>query len=165
MFFPPNRLAELVRRPGGKPREAAIADAIRNIDEQKEFLTGGIRDAVLSIGALALGIEGAVIPPALADIILANADRIVGLAGALGLAALETAAKSLCDLMLCLARTGEITKAPVIVHIQALHRLSEKPKEVTPEDEVVLLVQLARLVAHCNSRAKSAGQEPRSSAG
>jgi hypothetical protein len=165
MFFPPNRLGELVRKPGGKPREAAIADAKRNIEEQKEFLTDGIRDAVLSIGAVVLGVEGETVPPAHADIVLSNADRIVGLAGALGLAALETAAKSLCDLIVCLARTGEVTKSPVVVHIQALHRLSENPKEVSPEDEVVLLVQLARLVAHYNSKAKSAGQEPRSSAG
>jgi hypothetical protein len=165
MFFPPNRLAELVRRPGGKPREAAIADAKRNIEEQKEFLTDGIRGAVLSIGAVVLGIEGTTISPKHADIILGNADRIVGLASVLGLAALETAAKSLCDLIICLAGTGEITKAPVIVHIQALHRLSDKPKEVGPEDEVVLLVQLARLVSHYGSKTKIAEKEPKSSVG
>src|SRR5689334_18727490 len=49
MFYAPNRLAELVRRPGGKPRQAAIADAARNVEARKDFLFEGIRDGVLSI--------------------------------------------------------------------------------------------------------------------
>ena len=156
MFFPPNRLAELVRQPGGKSREAAIADARRNIEEKKEFLNEGIRNAVLSLDSVVLGVDGPVISSAHADILLRNAERIIGLAGVLEMTALETAAKSLCDLMACLARSGEIAKAPIVVHVQAIDRLFENQKEISPEDEVVLLVQLARLVSHYDVKPRAA---------
>lgn len=156
MFFAPSRLAKLVRLPGGKPRDAAIADANRNIEAQKQFLTEGIREAALSIEAVVLGVEGPVISSPHSEIVLRHCDRIIGLAGTLGLASLEAAARSLCDLIACLAHSGEIAKAPVAVHVQALHRLSERPAEFAPEEERVLLAQLARLLAHYDSPARRA---------
>jgi hypothetical protein len=153
MFFPPNKLAELVRQPGGKPRDAAIADAGRNIDEQRDYLAEGIREAVHSIEAVIPRSDGPAIPSPLVEIILQGCDRIIGLAGVLGYQSLEAAAKSLCDLIACLARSGEIERAPVLVHVQALQRLSERPAEVSAREAAVLIDQLARLVGHYANRA------------
>lgn len=156
MFFAPNRFAKLARLPGGKSRDAAIAEANHTIEDQREFLTEGVREAVLSIEAVVLGLEDAEISRPHSEIILRHCDRIIGLASVLGLASLEGAAKSLCDLIACLARAGKITKAPVVVHVQALHRLSERSGAVAPQEESVLLAQLARLLAHYDSRAQDA---------
>ncbi len=155
MFYAPNGLAELVRRPGGKPRDTAIADAARNVEAKKDFLLEGIRDGVLSIEAVMLAVDAPAIPAIHSDMIIANCDRIIGLAGVLGFAALEAAAKSLCDLMASLDRLGETEKAPVLVHVQAIHRLTENLSEIRPEDDAVLLAQLARLVKHYEMRSRS----------
>ncbi len=147
IFFPKTRLAELVARPGGIPRDLAIeaaVDAIQELrgesDKMIGLLIGGIGDTVKGAQNGELNDDDLLQ-------VLRCADQIVTLAGTFGYQYLETASRSLCDVTDGLMRAGMHHLAPVAVHIQSMLLLG--PGTSLPPDQAsVVLAELAKILTH-----------------
>jgi hypothetical protein len=147
IFFPKTRLAELVARPGGIPRDVAIEgakDAIQELrgesDKMIGLLIGAIDDTMKAAKKDELS-DDAMIQ------VLRDADQIVTLAGTFGYEHLDTAARSLCDVTDGLMRAGMHHTAPVAVHVQSM-RLLGPGTSLQPEQAAVVLAELAKVLTH-----------------
>ncbi|MEW6596295.1 MAG: hypothetical protein AB1429_02250 [Pseudomonadota bacterium] len=118
----PNRLAALVRKPGGKPIAQAIADAETNLDE--------IRDACIEALDLILEQMSEVAPKlrdgddheALHELYRLS-NEVVGIAGVFNLGDVGRAAYSLCDLLDRFDTKGEVSAPALLVHMDSLRLL------------------------------------------
>lgn len=118
----PNRLAALVRKPGGKPIAQAIADAEINLEE--------IRDACIEALDLILEQMSDVAPKlrtgedheALQELYRLS-NEVVGIAGVFNLGDVGRAAYSLCDLLDRFDTKGEISAPALLVHMDSLRLL------------------------------------------
>jgi hypothetical protein len=151
IHFPKTRLAELAARPGGPPRDIAIEGALKSLESMRGESDNEI---VKSIAAM----EKAVFDPAnkgkLTDdqmvLVLRGADQIVTLAGTFGYAALDVAARSLCDVAdgLLQARMHDIE--PIAVHVQSLRIVAPGGPKLSEENVVKILEELAKVNKHFN---------------
>ncbi len=64
--------------------------------------------------------------------ILKHADQVVTLSGMFGYSALDTAARSLCDVADGMLRAGVWDRAPIAVHVQTMHLLVPGGMSLSP---------------------------------
>jgi hypothetical protein len=151
IFFPKTRLAELVARAGGVLRDDALDGALKTLETMREQADGQIRAAIAAM-------EDIVFAPSTGNAlddeqllaILRHADQVVTLSGTFCYAALDAAAKSLCDISDGLLRAGMHDRQPVAVHVQTLHLLAPGNMTLAPEHAEKMLSELAKVNAHFN---------------
>ncbi|MEI9993719.1 MAG: hypothetical protein WDM91_03905 [Rhizomicrobium sp.] len=151
IFFPTTRLSELAARSGGVARDDALDGALRTLESMRAEADAQIRAA---IGAM----EGVVFARAAGDTlgddemraILRHADQVVTLAGTFSYNALDTAAKSLCDITDGMLRAGMHDRQPVAVHVQTMHLLAPGTMSLSPEHAERMLGELAKVTNHFN---------------
>ncbi len=125
VHFPKIRLSKLVARSGGISHVAAMENARKNIELMHEQGDEVIMRSIAEINAI-------VNAPRMGDefseedlsFILIRADQIVTLAETFGHVLLDTIAKSLCDMVDGLLRSGKRDVAPVLVHVQAMNMIT-----------------------------------------
>jgi hypothetical protein len=142
LFFPENHLATMLERAHGRPREDAVAAATVRLQAQQEM-------AMAAIQGLITGLEASDVREP--DRIGHDADRIVTLAEAFGLAQLADAARRLCDLVAMLRQRNRRAPDALSVHIQAL-RLFAPDSPIGEDTEAALVLsRIAALAAHLSS--------------
>ncbi len=116
-----NRLAKLIRMPGGKKIGEALAEANANLETIRE---SGVAQVDETFSALETLLGGVARPPTetLKDA-YNRANEIGGMAGTWGLEAMGDAALSLCGLLDRLIEEGGWAPEAVAVHMHALRRL------------------------------------------
>ena len=147
VFLPPSSLKEQLSRPGGKSRDEAVNAAIAGVEMLRENSMSAIDEAIQAVEAVAQqGTNGALSEANLKDV-LRNADEIVELAGTFRLENLDTAGRSLCDLVGLLLKTSPYPAEPIAVHARALRLFAPGRPALSAEQNEVILGELARFRA------------------
>lgn len=118
-FNPQQRLAALLRRPGGVPLDKAAEQAEQRVQTLRDRCVGVLDAKIEQMARMAA--DGA--PPAR---LYAAASEIFSLAATFDLRELSQAASSLCDLLAWTqshADPGGVLKKSVVVHLDALRTL------------------------------------------
>jgi hypothetical protein len=157
VFVPKTRLAELVPRAGGVHRDIALEGAMESIEGMREQADTEISKAITAI-------EGIVFAKTANDTltdhemlgVLRHGDHIVTLAGTFGYAALDAAARSMCDIADGLLRSGVYSRQPVAVHVQTMHLLAPGNMKLSTEHAEKMLSELAKVAAFFNFRSLGA---------
>jgi hypothetical protein len=137
-----NRLAKLIRLPGGKRIEEALADADVNLKAIEGPCLTVIDDLIGRIRALAAPAN----PGAEAlDEIYARSNEIVGMGGVFGMPDLSAAAYSLCELVDRTRDHGGPSQDALAVHVDSL-RLFRLGQAITDEQRRAMLAGLADVV-------------------
>lgn len=142
LLFPENALARLLARDHGRPRAQAVAAATVRLTAQQDM-------AMAALESLIAGLET---NTGNAGQMGRDADRIVTLAQAFGLAPLADAARRLCDLVALLQRDGRNQPEAVAVHIQALRLFSPGSPIIGDAEAAMVLGRIAALAAHLSMR-------------
>ncbi|MEI9989665.1 MAG: hypothetical protein WDM86_06470 [Rhizomicrobium sp.] len=160
VFFPTIRLAELAARPGGLLRDDAVDAAARSLESMRAEADGAIRAAIAAMEEIAFD-AGRGLDAERISAVLKHADQVVTLAGMFGYAALDTAARSLCDLADGLLRAGLHDRAPIAVHVQTMHLLAPGTMALSAGHTTQMLAELAKVTDHFKfgSLAEAAGQD------
>lgn len=123
VFAVENKLAQLLREPGGRTAEQAVKAAEGRIEAQRDVTLAALIDKADQMAAMAAEGRGTSDPELFGRIYdLSNA--IYGLAGAFGLKALADAAFSLCDLSDSYRSGDEANWPAVDVHVDGVRLLA-----------------------------------------
>lgn len=148
VYFPKIRLAELAARPGGMTRDDAVSAAVQSMDSMRGEADGALRAAMVELEKIAFA--AGPLGPDRMTAILKHADQVVTLSGMFGYSALDTAARSLCDVADGMLRAGVWDRAPIAVHVQTMHLLVPGGMSLSPDHAAQLLGELAKVAAHFN---------------
>jgi hypothetical protein len=145
MMFPKNRLAALIRAPGGLRVADAMAQANANLQSIRGACLDDLQAVVEDLEARVAAYPGGYDAEAAAGI-YEVASRSFGVAGAFGMEAVDTALGSLCLLLdnLRLRRTWDADA--VVVHVRSL-RLVVNAAEADVDDGVEQILNGLRLVS------------------
>jgi len=115
-----NRLAKLMKLPGGKRVEEALADADANLKEIEGPCLQVLDELIARIRGLAETPQ-----PTLDDLdeIYARSNEIIGLGGVFGMRDLSAAAYSLCELIDRTRERGGPDRQALAVHVDSLRLL------------------------------------------
>lgn len=142
---PEPRLATLMRQPGGLPVAEALDRADANLGELKADFLVEIDARLTRIEAEAAASEA---DAAARERLYAEASSLVGAPSVAGLAGLDAALQSLCELVDGLRVGGEWKSEPVAVHIQALRLL----RVVDQAEAAAVLDGLRKVAARFDAR-------------
>jgi len=122
LTFPINKLAKLLRQPGGKSVASALRDAEQNVVRLAPSCLAEIDAVLAAVDQLVIEI-----PPeeeaATFKRVYDQTNAIIGLATAAGLPDFDSAAYSLCDVLDRMLRTGRMDRAVVTVHVRSMQLL------------------------------------------
>lgn len=147
IFFTQTRLSELAARSGGMTRDDAIEGAMKSLESMRELSDVEIRKSIAAMSDI-VRTPGSTLDDEGLLAIQGMADQIVTLAGTFGHAALDAAARSLCDIADGLLRTGRHDRQPIAVHVQTLQLMAPGVVTLSEEHCDRLLGELARVAAH-----------------
>lgn len=157
IFVPKTRLAELVGRSGGIHRDIAVESAGESIQGMREQADAEIRKAIAAIEAIVFARDAS---DKLTNDemlgVLRHGDTIVTLSGTFNYVALDTAARSMCDVSDGLLRAGLNSRQPVAVHVQTMHLLAPGNMSLSAEHAEKMLNELAKVRAFFDFRSLSA---------
>jgi hypothetical protein len=122
IFKVPNRLAKVVKLPGGKTVAEALRAADARIESVRESCLATLQDKIARLAALAE--RGPTEPAAALDGLYRTADEIFSVAGASGLRALGDAAYGLCDLAERFRTDGPANWQAIGVHVNGIRLLA-----------------------------------------
>lgn len=145
--FVQNRLGELLARPGGKTAEQALNEASVLVAELKEPSTEAIRNAAIRIEKLCASGGPVHFSPDDTGQIMRLTDRIITLAATYDYHAIETAGKSLADIVNAMQAEGAVRVSPVAVHARSMRLLAP----CGPADDAMakeLLAELDKVRTH-----------------
>lgn len=97
-MFPENKLAKLIRAPGGKAAAEAVRDAQANLEALHEEGMATLEAALIDAEA-AFAAAPKTYDEALLDTLYRIGAETIGVAGVCGMAPVETVLTSLCDLL------------------------------------------------------------------
>jgi hypothetical protein len=143
-----NRLAKLIRLPGGAPVREALAKAEANVEALRASSLAIIDDMLAEIdrlGAPRTSPDGRD-----SGQIYDVANQLVGIAGLFGLEAVGQAALSLCELVDCTSEVG-CEREEMDVHIRSLHLL-RRPEALGQVGQDAVLKGLVNVVRHAKAR-------------
>jgi hypothetical protein len=124
LFKVENRLAAMIRRPGGKTARQALSDAERRVDAKLAELAQTLPAATARLRELA---EAAPAAPDGLDRVYELSNHIFALAAAASFNGLADAAYGLCDLIESFRDTGAVKWEAVRVHADAIRLLGAHP--------------------------------------
>jgi hypothetical protein len=147
-FLPPNALTALLLRPDGKTRDEAIVAALEGIESLRATSIEAIGRAIEAIEVAAC--QGAQDTLNCDDLerVARDADFIISLAGAYGFTNLDTAGRSLCDLIRTLLKVAPCPAEPVVVHARALKLFAPNKPAMSSEEAQMVLQELAKIRAY-----------------
>ena len=149
--FPKTNLSKLVARPGGISHAAAIENAHQNIEMMREQGDEAIIRLIEEIDTIITASQpGDTLAEADMSAILTRADQIVTLAESFCHELLNTIAKSLCDMVDGLLRTGKRDLAPVLVHVQAMDTMAPGKETLSDTQLETILGELTKVRKHFN---------------
>ncbi len=122
LTFPANRLAKLLRQPGGKSVAKALRDAEAGVATLAAPCLSEIDKVLATVEHLIAEVDLHT-EAALFEQLYDQTNSIIGLATAAGLPEFDRAAYSLCDVLDRMLRTRRMESAVVRVHIRAMHLL------------------------------------------
>lgn len=143
-LFPENRLAKLVRQPGGIGPHQALAAASANLETISDDLLAGVDEQMQHIEAL--GADPALAQdPALQAEMYQRSNLVAGMAGHCGRIELGQAAYTLCEVLDRFLGGAAWSAPAVLVHLDAL-KLLRTMGEAAPEEDRKAVVQGLRQV-------------------
>ena len=136
--FPKPRLAALLRKPGGKPAVEALADAEANLKELRGACLEDLEAVLVKIEAQFAEFPKAFDEKATHDLYVLCQGSL-GVAGAVGMDAIDTALSSLCTLLdnLRIRRISNVEA--VAVHVRSLRVLVKSVDIASPSDMEAVL--------------------------
>ena len=147
--FPKTRFVELATRQGGVTRDMAVGGALKNIESARAESDEMMLKSIAAIEEIAYA------PSALKGLgaedmraVLRLADQIVTLAGMFCYDNLDTATRSLCDLVDGMLNSGVSDAPPVIVHAKALRLLAPGSPPVSDTEVQKVLTGLEKVLSH-----------------
>lgn len=143
--FPKSRLSELVGRFGGLTREEAIAAATRELDVMRPETDKAIISTIAQMEEIVAGAAKRGDAERMRQL-LPCCDQIVTLAGTFGYGSLDTAARSLCDLLDGLLNQGKEDIASIRVHIQTMRMLAPGTALLSEKHVALMLLELQKLL-------------------
>jgi hypothetical protein len=117
-----NRLAAVVRTPGGKTVAEAVAAAEHGLAEIKDECLEALDETLARMATLAASMKTSPAPASI-DQLYAFSNEVVGIAGVFSLGAVGEAAFSLCELLDGLQEAGGWNWPAVEVHLNGLKLL------------------------------------------
>ena len=123
----------------GVSRDEAIRSAQGAIDEHREAAMDAVRAAIFEIRAMLAQ------PGRKHAALLRKGDTIITIAGTFDFAALERAAKSLCDLLERSRPSAAVPAQSVLVHADAMQLLAASGSMLPAAQVDALLAELAKL--------------------
>jgi hypothetical protein len=140
-----NRLAAVVRMPGGKTIAEAVAGAEARLEDIKNDCMATL-DAILATMAALIANPSDAAPEALAAGLYELSNDVVGIAGLAGLDDMSKAAYSFCDLLDVFTDQGGWNVAAVEVHMNGLKLLRTMSDEMSESDRTEILDGLTAVV-------------------
>lgn len=149
VYFPKTRLAELAARAGGLTRDDAIDGAMQSLDSLRGQSDAEIGNSIAAMEAIvfAPGAAGALAESQIVAV-QCRADQVVTLAGTFGHAALDAAARSLCDIADGLLRAGLRDRQPIAVHVQTLRLMAPGATTLSAQHSATMLGELSKVTEH-----------------
>jgi hypothetical protein len=152
IFLPPNALEALLSRPGGKTRDEAIDDALAGIETLRDISIEVIERAIEAIEVAARQGGQDTLNADELEHVAHNADIVISLAGTYGFANLDTAGRSLCDLIRALLKIAPCPAEPVVVHARALNLFAPGKPAMNDEEARTVLAELAKFLAYFDAK-------------
>jgi len=146
----PNRLAKLIKIPGGKRIADALAEARANLDELEEVCLGEIDAAVRAVQEASSAADRT---PASFEAVYAAANAMIGLAGLFGREDLGKAAHSLCELLDRAGCWEACAPVALKVHVDSLVLL-RNPNALSAEERERILEGLEKVVSRTRRAAE-----------
>ena len=147
VHFAKTRLSELAARPGGLSRDDAVEGAMKSLESMRDASDAEIRRSIAAMADIVFA-PGIPFDDEELFAVQCLADQIVTLAGTFGHAALDAAARSLCDIADGLLRAGLHHRQPIAVHVQTLRLMAPGVMALSEEHCEKLLGELARVAEH-----------------
>jgi hypothetical protein len=151
IHFPKTRLAELAARAGGMTRDDAVDAALSSLESMRPSADAEIRASIAALEGIVFSRSaGDLLDAEKLSAVLKYADQVVTLAGTFCYPALDTAAKSLCDVADGLLRSETYRREPIAVHVQTMHLLAPGVMSLSQEHTETMLGELAKVANHFN---------------
>ncbi len=151
MLAPIVRLRELLARPGGITREAAVSRANAAVEALREEVLSSVVTTIDDIGALVRTVPAGPLEPSRIELLLEKIDQIENIAGTYRLQSLEQTAHLFCDLLLAQAGLAQNRPDTLDVFVQAL-RLFAVESGTNADGHLHVLEQLAMVLDHVEDR-------------
>ena len=120
--FPKHRLSTLLKKPGGKTVADAVTAANQGLATIQADCAAAVAELLVGLNSLWAARRESLDQPALEEL-YKECNRLVGVADAAGLVALDRSAFSLCDLLDRMMASDRWDRESIEVHIQALNLL------------------------------------------
>lgn len=146
----PNRLAQLIDRPGGKTAEQALEQASALVEELRDTCVQAILSAVARLEALVAAAGPVVLTDVQAAATLTLTDRVITLAATYGYHAMDAAGRSLADVVNAMGDRRAVRLEPIKVHVRAMRLLAPCAPH-NPAIATVLASELTKVRAHLNA--------------
>lgn len=146
----PNKLGALLRVPGGMAREAALAEAGRNVEALCDTAPTVLRSLIGDVeNALSASVEPDRLTPSVICSIQDRAESIINYADTFGYKEINFVARSLCKLIVAMQDRDIDGAESVAVHVSALRLVAPGATPQSAEELARLRNQLGRLVQRC----------------
>jgi hypothetical protein len=142
----PPRLRNLLNRPGGVQKDAAVAKAQDGVESLRGTLVDSISDEILAIERI-VEAANADLPVPTLTVISRHANAIYNLAGTYGYSMLKAVTTSLIDLVNLMADQNNGCPDPIIVHLRAAKLVAPGMPPLPRQDADMLLIQLRKVVS------------------
>jgi len=144
----PNRLGQLLRKPGGIPRGLALKAADTNVERLREEFVDAIPNEIVALEAILTACGGQQISADDLDNMLRRASQILTLSGTYGFDRLDTVVKRFCDLALGMIEKGITDVAPVSVYLRAMRMVAPGSVEISEAEVAHILDGLSAVQSH-----------------
>jgi hypothetical protein len=141
-----------VSRPGGKTRDEAVSEAVRCVESVRETSLEAVESTIVTAEAIACAAMKQNLSENQLNDLQTHADKIVTLAGTFNLQPLESVAKSLCDLIACMACNGSFDAEAIAVHVQAMRLASPRNATLSSTEAKEVLTGLSKVLARWNCK-------------
>ncbi|MDR3528767.1 MAG: hypothetical protein P4L57_15965 [Rhizomicrobium sp.] len=139
----PNRLGQLLRKPGGISRGLALKAADTNVERLREEFVAAIPAEIAALEAILAASGGQSIAVSDLDAMLGRASQILTLSGTYDFDRLDTVVKRFCDLVIGMIDKGIRDVAPVSVFLRAMRMVAPGAAEISETELTHILEGLA----------------------
>lgn len=155
IFYANTRFEQMARRPGGVPREQALAEAQATIDELKSRFADWLDQELLLLSEALAKVENNLTDNAVLEAAYRNCAQLQSVCAAMDYGLVTFVAENLCKIISTLMAGAEYDKDIVDCHINALLLAkSDQYRTMSPEQVPEMASGLRRVVdfAKRNSR-------------
>lgn len=144
----PNRLAVLLKKPGGVTREQALQDASGRVEKLRARFVEAVPKEITALEAM-LAVYGPSVPAEGLEALLNRAGQILTLSGTFNLDTLDVVVKRFCDFAIAmLDQKIDAAAAPLHVHLRAMRLVSPGAPSISAGEIEHMMSGLARVHSH-----------------